>query len=409
MAMQMMDTSYKPDGLLGALFSGMNSASAEEDQKQNLIREFLANQRESQAQPFDQMGKQYEGMLAQAKTNDHNYIPWALKGQMGQMMTHDAAGRGKQATYANDVALANQTSQHAIDRGGLLSKVDELQKQFASGGGSMGFPMAPQQPAGGGVGFQMQPPSKPHAGGRTGGFEWQVPPQVQAHQDQVANGVIASEYTTREKRVDALREINRALATKGLEPTQRAMLLREKAGIESSGTNSEVVPQQPEQLAANTPDMDQYEKLMALLVDTPEHRAKLAQGKEKTDSMERIATERHTALLEAARLKALNDKHDTMSQYRAAQYKIASDPNASAEARAQAKNVLSNMSEDELAKQAAAWKPSMNLGEMGVPMNPSPVEKAKASNGTPAAAYELGKAKDGTPVRRKPGGKWESY
>lgn len=375
MAMQMMDTAYRPDGPLGALFSGMNSASAEEDQKQNLIREFLANQREMQAQPFDQMGKQYEGMLAQAKINSPTYIPNALMGYEGQMKSQDAAGRGKQATFANDVALANQTSQHGIDRGELLAKLDQLQKQQVGGGGTMGFPMSPQQPSGGGVGFQMQAPSQPQAGGRTGGFEWQVPPQVQAQRDQAANGVIASEYTTREQRVDALREINRALSNDKLEPTQRAMLLREKAGIESSGTNSEVVPQQPEQVAANTPDMDQYEKLMALLVDTPEHRAKLAQGKEKTDSMERIAAERHTALLEAARLKALNDKHDTMSQYRAAQYKIASDPNASAEARAQAKNVLANMSEDELAKQAAAWKPSMDLGRMGVPMAPSATDK----------------------------------
>jgi hypothetical protein len=155
MAMQMMDTAYRPDGPLGALFSGMNSASAEEDQKQNLIREFLANQREIQAQPFDQMGKEYDGRLAQAKMNDPNYIPWTLKGQTGQMMSQDAAGRGKQATYENDVALANQTSQNAFANGEMEAKMNALRKIRSEGGS--GFTMSPQQQPVAGNGFFGRP------------------------------------------------------------------------------------------------------------------------------------------------------------------------------------------------------------------------------------------------------------
>lgn len=51
--MQSLDTGYKSEFGLGAALAGQNDAYAEEENKLNLVKAFLANQREQQMQPLD--------------------------------------------------------------------------------------------------------------------------------------------------------------------------------------------------------------------------------------------------------------------------------------------------------------------------------------------------------------------
>jgi hypothetical protein len=52
MALPTIDTGYKPEFGLGAVYQGFNAANAEQGAELELIKQFLANQREQQMQPF---------------------------------------------------------------------------------------------------------------------------------------------------------------------------------------------------------------------------------------------------------------------------------------------------------------------------------------------------------------------
>ena len=97
--MQNIQTGYTPEFSLGAFFAGENAANTEAANEEELIKSFLANQRERQMQPIDvekaQLGldpARYESQLAQAKSRNPNYIQEQLRGQIGQMQTQAAAG-----------------------------------------------------------------------------------------------------------------------------------------------------------------------------------------------------------------------------------------------------------------------------------------------------------------------------
>ncbi len=53
MAFNQIDTGYKPDGALGALYQGYNAADAQQMNALEMIKAALANQREQQMQPLD--------------------------------------------------------------------------------------------------------------------------------------------------------------------------------------------------------------------------------------------------------------------------------------------------------------------------------------------------------------------
>lgn len=53
MAIPTIDTGYKPEFGLGALYQGYNAANADQSAELELIKQFLANQREQQMQPID--------------------------------------------------------------------------------------------------------------------------------------------------------------------------------------------------------------------------------------------------------------------------------------------------------------------------------------------------------------------
>ena len=53
MALPMIETGYKPEFGLGAVYQGFNAANADMSAEEELIKQFLANQREQQMQPLD--------------------------------------------------------------------------------------------------------------------------------------------------------------------------------------------------------------------------------------------------------------------------------------------------------------------------------------------------------------------
>lgn len=53
MALPMIETGYKPEFGLGAVYQGFNAANADMSAEEELVKQFLANQREQQMQPLD--------------------------------------------------------------------------------------------------------------------------------------------------------------------------------------------------------------------------------------------------------------------------------------------------------------------------------------------------------------------
>ena len=53
MALPMIETGYKPEFGLGAVYQGFNAANADNSAELEIIKQFLANQREQAMQPLD--------------------------------------------------------------------------------------------------------------------------------------------------------------------------------------------------------------------------------------------------------------------------------------------------------------------------------------------------------------------
>ena len=134
MVAPMIDTAWKPDGALGALYAGENSAYAEQAQQLEVIKNFLANQREQTSQPFDMMGKEYEGRLAQAKMNDPNYVPWQIQGQIGQMKSQDAAGETAQVLASFKRKVEQEQLQGDYNKASTLTSIQAIDSAINQGG-----------------------------------------------------------------------------------------------------------------------------------------------------------------------------------------------------------------------------------------------------------------------------------
>lgn len=266
MALPMIETGYKPEFGLGAVYQGFNAGNADMSAQEELIKQFLANQRERQMQPMDVDIKQYDADLANAKRNDPNFIPWQLAGQSGQMMSQDAAGRLKQALLPQEMTVGKQGLAHQESTGNLLARLDALKAGGQGGSGTMGFQMQPQAP---------QTPS----GGVSGFF-------TGSQSDiQKAGQLIQS----------MLEGVDKQMALQAFQQSQPQAI---------NANNSPIVPQSPRRNGGIQPGGAEYEQIMQSLVDTPELRAKLLQGDQKFDSAEYQAMLRGMFAKDAATARA---------------------------------------------------------------------------------------------------------
>lgn len=139
--MQNIETGYKPEFGLGAWFAGENAANTEAANEEDLIKSFLANQRERQMQPIDvekaQLGldpARYESQLAQAKSRNPNYIQEQLRGQIGQMQTQAAAGEKAKTLLPFAIKAEQGTLENTAEDNSLMQQFKQIDGLIRQGG-----------------------------------------------------------------------------------------------------------------------------------------------------------------------------------------------------------------------------------------------------------------------------------
>ena len=139
--MQNIETGYKPEFGLGAWFAGENAANTEAANEEDLIKSFLANQREQQMQPIDvekaQLGldpARYESQLAQAKSSNPNYIPEQLRGQIGQMQTQAASGEKAKTLLPFAIKAEQGTLENTAEDNSLMQQFKQIDGLIRQGG-----------------------------------------------------------------------------------------------------------------------------------------------------------------------------------------------------------------------------------------------------------------------------------
>ena len=257
MALPMIETGYKPEFGLGAVYQGFNAANAEQGAELELIKQFLANQREQSMQPMDVNIKQTESDYATMK-RAADYMDAAKRGYIGQMNSQDAAGRKAMETAQGDIDLTNAGNRNKLTTEQLLSRLNELKKTKIEGGG---------------IGFQMQQPEQP-----TGtGFNWQVSPQEQQQRDLGRIGILRQEKKLYPNDPNLAKELQLAEANIDKTPSVPQAV---------NANNSPLVPLPPKRNGGITQGGPEYEAVMQALVDTPELRRDLLKGDQRLDSAE---------------------------------------------------------------------------------------------------------------------------
>lgn len=91
MAFQEISTGYKPEFTLGGLYHGYNAANAEDMDKQELIKQFLANQHAQVQNPLDE-STTFQNLLANHYKTSDDYQTGMRDTIAGQGMSNMAAG-----------------------------------------------------------------------------------------------------------------------------------------------------------------------------------------------------------------------------------------------------------------------------------------------------------------------------
>ena len=255
----MIETGYKPEFGLGAVYQGFNAANADMSAQEELIKQFLANQREQQMQPMDVNIKRTESDRATAGRSPEMLDAYQ-RGYIGQMNSQDASGRKAMETAQGEIDLANAANRNKLTTEQLLKRLNDLKQTRIEGGGQIGFGMQPQ----------AQQPTQ-------SGFNWQVPPEVQAQRDQGRIGILRQEKQQFPNDPMLAKEL--ALAEANIDKTP-------SLPQPINANDSPLVQQAPKRNGGITPGGPEYEAVMQALVDTPELRQKLLQGDQKLDSAE---------------------------------------------------------------------------------------------------------------------------
>ena len=148
--MQTIDTGYKPEFGLGAYFAGQNAANAEDANKEELIKSFLANQQTRQKYDQDtlmnpmliaeQRNKNtigdYDAAYADAKRTSPTFIQQHIKGMEAQDQNQiNSAEAGK---ALNPFKIAAEKAAAEIDKRNADTQwtIQDLDRQIADGGGT---------------------------------------------------------------------------------------------------------------------------------------------------------------------------------------------------------------------------------------------------------------------------------
>lgn len=132
MAFPEISTGYKPEFGLGALYQGMNAANVNQSAELELIKQFLANQRETQMQPVD-LDQAKQNVLAGMYKTDPRYQQGMTDMIEGQGYSNLAAGQTAQGLQqfkqeAGQAELQNQAVKERLFgnmMGGVETQMDQ--------------------------------------------------------------------------------------------------------------------------------------------------------------------------------------------------------------------------------------------------------------------------------------------
>lgn len=136
-------TGYKPNYALGALYQGFNAADEDEASLQNIMHQFLQNQREQQQEPLDRLIKMWQARESLGKLQDPEYLKSMLEGYKGQMNSQIASGKEAMSTVDSKIPVINQDNKNKLFMGKTLEDWNNLRmsQQPQEQQGSIGIPM----------------------------------------------------------------------------------------------------------------------------------------------------------------------------------------------------------------------------------------------------------------------------
>lgn len=128
MTLPEISTGYRPEFGLGALYQGFNAANADQMAQEDILKQFLANQREQQIQPIDVQQAQQNLDAGQYKTSPE-YQTGMRDTVSGQGMSNLAAGKTAAALQpfkqkAEETDLKNQ--QWTNDVQGQINQLNDM-------------------------------------------------------------------------------------------------------------------------------------------------------------------------------------------------------------------------------------------------------------------------------------------
>lgn len=122
MALPMIETGYKPEFGLGAVYQGFNAANADNSAELEIIKQFLANQREQQMQPLDVNIKQTESDRATVGRSPEMLDAYQ-RGYIGQNDSQAAAGTKAQALLPFAIAAEQSKAKRDTSSDNLFGRM----------------------------------------------------------------------------------------------------------------------------------------------------------------------------------------------------------------------------------------------------------------------------------------------
>lgn len=140
MAMSEISTGYKPEFGLGALYQGMNAANANQASELDLIKQFLANQREQTSQPMDMQILGLKAAQAQQQNTPEMLGKFAQNTEAG----YDKAIRENElgnVLHKFKLDAAPAQGQREVDYANIDADIAGMENTLRSGLGDNGLPL----------------------------------------------------------------------------------------------------------------------------------------------------------------------------------------------------------------------------------------------------------------------------
>jgi len=148
MAFTPMDTGYKPEFALGAWVAGENAANQRALAQEELIKNYLANQRETSIQPLDKSIKETEAARAEMGRSSPMLDAYQ-RGYVGQADSQQVAGNVAKALEPFKVNAEKQALENEANKQGILFTIQDIDKKLSTGGSTddqgLLVPFSPQQ------------------------------------------------------------------------------------------------------------------------------------------------------------------------------------------------------------------------------------------------------------------------